>query len=252
MIFITTTLLITLAGCSASDNSKDNNTNIAKDLTKLDTGSGNSSITEEPQNNADDVARVISSETSWAFDVSDPSVILENSDHFLKVWVKKKDKTKYFVKNTIMPSSTYNLEVLDVLKNDDGTIPQNIKLAVAGGIVSMQDYINTMDEDTKKKNKADKLSKIELKENVMINDESYYELKQGQEYYILVRNLTNDENYKGYYGMREGGYDVFQEKNGEYVNALTNRTLDIQNVEHTTNIPIVTKQSNREVKKGAK
>lgn len=86
----------------------------------------------------------------------------------------------------------------------------------------------------------------------MINDESYYELKQGQEYYILVRNLTNDENYKGYYGMGAGGYNVFQEKNEEYVNVLTNRTLDIQNVEHTTNIPIDTEQSNREVKMGEK
>ncbi|MDE7423802.1 MAG: hypothetical protein K2N51_08935 [Lachnospiraceae bacterium] len=229
MLFITTVLLfIALAGCSASDNNKDNNTNIAKDLTKLDTDSGKSSTTEEPQNSDGDATTVISSETSWAFDVSDPSVVLKNSDYFLKVRVKTKEKTKYFVKNTIMPSSTYNLEVLDVLKNDDGTVPKNIKLAVEGGIVSMQDYVNTMDEDTKKKTKADKLSKKELKENVMINDESYYELKQGQEYYILVCDLTNDENYKGYYGMGAGGYDVFQEKNGEYINVLTNRTLDIQ------------------------
>lgn len=163
MIFITTALLITLAGCSASNSSKDNNTNTAKDLTKLDTDSGNISITEEPENSNNDVARVISSETSWTFDVSDPSVVLENSDYFLKVRVKTKEKTKYFVKNTIMPSSTYNLEVLDVLKNDDGTIPKNIKLAVAGGIVSMQEYINTMDEGTKKKNKTDKLSKKRIK-----------------------------------------------------------------------------------------
>lgn len=228
MIFITTALLITLAGCSASNSSKDNNTNITKDLTKLDTDSGNISITKEPEYSNNDVARVISFETSWAFDISDPSVVLENSDYFLKVRVKTKEKTEYFVKNTIMPSSTYNLEVLDVLKNDDGTVPKNIKLAVEGGIVSMQDYVNTMDEDTKKKTKSDKLSKKELKENVMINDESYYELKQGQEYYILVCDLTNDENYKGYYGIREGGYDVFQEKNGEYVNVLTNHILDIQ------------------------
>lgn len=228
MIFITTALLIALAGCSASDNSKDNNTNMAKDLTKSDTDSENISTTEKPQNSNNDVARVISSETSWAFDVSDPSIVWENSDYFLKVRVKTKEKTKYFVKNTIMPSNTYNLEVLDVLKNDDGTVPKNIKLAVEGGIVSMQDYVNTMDEETKKKTKSDKLSKKELKENVMINGESYYELKQGQEYYILVSDLTNDENYKGYYGMREGGYDVFQEKNREYINVLTNRTLDIQ------------------------
>lgn len=228
MLFISVILLITLTACSASDNTKDNNTNIAKDLTKSDANSRDSSGTEKPQNNADDVAKVISSETSWAFDVSDPSVVLENSDYFLKVRVKTKEKTKYFVKNTIMPSSTYNLEVLDVLKNDDGTVPKNIKLAVEGGVVSMQDYVNTMDEDTKKKTKTDKLSKKELKENVMINDKSYYELKQGQEYYILVRDLTNDENYKGYYGMGAGGYNVFQEKNREYINVLTNRTLDIQ------------------------
>lgn len=151
MIFITTVLLITLVGCSASDNSKDNNTNMTKDLTKSDTDSENISITEKPQISNNDVARVISSETSWAFDVSDPSIVLENSDYFLKVRVKTKEKTKYFVKNTIMPSSTYNLEVLDVLKNDDGTVPKNIKLAVEGGIVSMQNYVNTMDEDTKKK-----------------------------------------------------------------------------------------------------
>lgn len=228
MLFITTILLIASAGCSAADSSKDNNTNIAENLTKLDINNEDSSIVEKTQNSDDDVVSVISGENTWAYDVTDPLVVLENSDYYLKVRVKTKEKTKYFVKNAIMPSSTYNLEVLDVLQNDDGNISKNIKLAVNGGVVSMQEYVNTMDEETKKKTKADKLSKKELKENVMINDEAYYELKQGQEYYIFVRDLTNDENYKGYYGMPEGGYDVFEEKNGEYVNVLTGRTLDIQ------------------------
>ena len=63
--------------------------------------------------------------------------------------------------------------------------------------------------------------------NILINDESYYKLKQGLEYYILVRDLTDDDKYKGYYGMPEGGYDVFEEKNEEYINVLTNLTLTV-------------------------
>ena len=59
----------------------------------------------------------------------------------------------------------------------------------------------------------------------MISSESCYELEQGNEYYICIRDLTQDENYKGYYGMPEGGYDVFQEKDGLYVNVLTQNTL---------------------------
>ena len=42
---------------------------------------------------------------------------------------------------------------------------------------------------------------------------------------FCIRDLTQDENYKGYYGMPEGGYDVFQEKDGLYVNVLTQNTL---------------------------
>ena len=33
------------------------------------------------------------------------------------------------------------------------------------------------------------------------------------------------ENYKGYYGLPEGGYDVSQEKDGLYINVLTQETL---------------------------
>ena len=53
------------------------------------------------------------------------------------------------------------------------------------------------------------------------------ELEQKKEYYILVRDLTRSECYKGYYGMPDGGYDVFEEINGEYVNVLTQKTLII-------------------------
>ena len=126
-----------------------------------------------------------------------------------------------------MPSSTYNVKVLEVLKNDDDSIPKNIKLAVNGGIVTVQDYVNTMDEGTKSKANVDKLSKKELEEYVLINDESYYELEQKKEYFILVRDLTEDEAYKGYYGLPDGGYDVFEEINGEYVNVLTKKVLTI-------------------------
>ncbi len=79
--------------------------------------------------------------------------------------------------------------------------------------------------ETKEKTKTDKLSKKDLQKLVMISSESYYELEQGNEYYICIRDLTQDENYKGYYGMPEGGYDVFQEKDGLYVNVLTQNTL---------------------------
>lgn len=64
-----------------------------------------------------------------------------------------------------------------------------------------------------------------MQKQIIISNESYYELEQGNEYYICIRDLTQDENYKGYYGMPEGGYDVFQEKDGLYVNVLTQKTL---------------------------
>lgn len=221
-LFIVTMLLITLVGCSAPEAPKDNNSKMAENATILE----DDSMMEEIPNS--DVVATISAENSWAIDVTNPLAVMENSDYFLKVRVKTKEKTKYFVKDVIMPSSTYNLEVLDVFKNDDGTVSKNIKLAVSGGIVSQQDYVNTMDEESKKKAKVDKLSKKELKENILIHDESYYELKQGQVYNIFVSDLTDDENYKGYYGMLEGGYDVFEEQDGKFINVLTGRTLEIK------------------------
>lgn len=226
MIFMVTIFLIALVGCSAADNSKESNVDAEKKPVESDIDSGYDSNAEE-QEKSDNI-KVISSENSWAYDVTDPSVVLENSDYFLKVRVKTKEKTKYFIKDSVMPASTYNLEVLEVLTNNDGSVPKNIKLAVSGGVVTMQNYVNTLDEETQKKTNADKLSQEELKENILIKDESYYELKQGLEYYISVRDLTDDDNYKGYYAMPEGGYDVFEEKDGKYINVLTNLTLDIQ------------------------
>lgn len=175
----------------------------------------------------DEIVTNISTETSWAYNVTDPLVVQNHSDYLLKIRVNSKETTKYFVQKTTMPSSTYNVEVLEVLINDNGTVLKNIKLAANGGIVSMQEYVNTMDEETKVKSNVNKLTKKELDEKVLIKDESYYELKQGQEYYVFVRDLTNDDNYKGYYGMPEVGYDVFEEKDGQYINVLTNAKVDI-------------------------
>lgn len=220
VLFMVTTLLFALVGCSSTDYSEKSS------KVELDIGSNDDFKAEEQQKS--DVATVVSSESTWAYDVTEPTVVLQNSDYFLKVRVKTKEKTKYFIKNAVMPASTYNLEVLEVLVNDDGNVPRNIKLAVNGGIVSMQEYVNTMDEETQKKTNTANLSQKELEENVLINDESYYELEQDMEYYIFVRDLTDDINYKGYYAMPEGGYDVFAEDNGQYTNVLTGRVLEIQ------------------------
>lgn len=180
---------------------------------------------EPKQETKQKIDTYISAECTWAYDVTDPEIVLENTDYLVKILVKTKEKTKYFVKNTIMPSSTYNVEVLDVISSGNATLPKNIKIAVGGGVVSMKEYVNTLDLKTKEKTKIDKLSKKDLQKQIMISNESYYELEQGNEYYICIRDLTQDENYKGYYGMPEGGYDVFQEKDGLYVNVLTQKTL---------------------------
>lgn len=182
-------------------------------------------FSESNQETKEKVDQYVSAECTWAYDVTDPEVVLENTDYFIKVKVKTKEKTKYFIKNTMMPSSTYNVEVLEVLSPENVTLPKNIKIAVGGGVVSMEEYVSTLDLETKEKIKADKLSKKDLQKQIMISNESYYELKQGNEYYICIRDLTQDENYKGYYGMPEGGYDVFQEKEGRYVNVLTQKTF---------------------------
>ena len=77
-----------------------------------------------------------------------------------------------------MPNSTYNVKVLDIISPENATLPQNIKIAVSGGVVSMEEYVNTLDLETKEKTKTDKLSKKDLQKLVMISSESYYELEQ--------------------------------------------------------------------------
>lgn len=89
----------------------------------------------------------------------------------------------------------------------------------------MEEYLNTLDLETKEKIETEKLSKKDMQKLIMISDESYFELEQGNEYYICIRDLTQDENYKGYYGMAEGGYDVFTGEDGKYINVLTQKTL---------------------------
>ena len=64
-----------------------------------------------------------------------------------------------------------------------------------------------------------------MQKQVLVADESYYELEPGKDYYVCIRDLTRDKDYRGYYGMPEGGYDVFLEKGGTYVNVLTQQTL---------------------------
>ena len=189
-------------------------------------GKANTTMSFESQQGTEEKADTyISSECTWAYDVTDPEIVLENADYFVKIRVKTKEKTKYFVKNKMMPSRTYNVEVLDVISPENATLPKNIKIAINGGVVSMEEYVNTLDSETKEKTKTDGLSKKDLQKLIMISDESYYELTQGNEYYICIRDLTQDENYKGYYGLPEGGYDVFQEKDGSYINVLTQETL---------------------------
>ena len=168
---------------------------------------------------------IISSEASWAYDITNPAEVFKYADFFLRVKITDVGETKYFVENTIMPSSTYRAEVIEVLESHDKMIPQNINLASKGGIVTMKDYVSTMDEGTKKKTNVEKLSDDEQDSKIMINDESYYELQQGKEYYILVKDLTEDDTYKGYYGLPEGGYDVFELLDGEYINVLTKQIL---------------------------
>ncbi len=180
---------------------------------------------ETKQETKEKIDEYVSAECTWAYDVTNPESVLENTDYLVKVQVKTKEKTKYFVKNTIMPSSTYNVKVLEVISPENKTLQKNIKIAVSGGVVSMEEYVGTLDSETKEKTNTDKLSKKDLQKQIMISNESYYELKQGNEYYICIRDLTQDENYKGYYGMPEGGYDIFQEKDGEYVNVLTKKIL---------------------------
>lgn len=171
------------------------------------------------------IVKYISAECSWAYDVTNPEEVLQNTDYLVRVKVKTKEKTKYFIKNALMPSSTYNMEILDVISPEESSLPKNIKLVVAGGVISMEEYVNSLDFETKEKLKTDELSEKELKQLIMISNESYYELEQGNEYIICIRDLTQDKDYKGYYGMPEGGYDVFQEKDGAYVNVLTQKKL---------------------------
>lgn len=186
----------------------------------------NANISHEPNKETKkEIDTYVSAECTWAYDVTDPEAVLENTDYFVKVRVKTKEKTKYFVKNKIMPSSTYNIEVLEVISPENVILPKNIKIAVGGGTVSMEEYLNTLDLETKEKIETEKLSKKDMQKLIMISDESYFELEQGNEYYICIRDLTQDENYKGYYGMPEGGYDVFREEDGIYVNVLTQKTL---------------------------
>ena len=213
-LFLVVTLLVALVGCSTTDIEKDNNLSSCKKTTLLETDSKEVSNKDNAQNKEE--ISVVSAESSWAIDVTDPSVVEENSDYFLKVRVKTKEKTKYFVKNSIMPSSTYNLEVLEIIKNNNNNknVPKNIKIAVNGGVVTKQEYVNTMDEESKKKTKVDTLSNSELKQKILIKDEGYYELEQGKEYYIFVCDITDDKNYNGYYCIREGGYDIFKNNNG--------------------------------------
>ena len=52
-----------------------------------------------------------------------------------------------------MPNSTYNVKVLDIISPENATLPQNIKIAVSGGVVSMEEYVNTLDLETKEKTK---------------------------------------------------------------------------------------------------
>lgn len=175
--------------------------------------------------NLDRIDEYISAECSWAFDVTDPQLILENTDYFVKARIKTKEKTKYFIKNTIMPNSTYNVEILEVISPENVSLPKNIKIAVQGGIVSMEEYVNTLDPITKQKTNTDKLSKNDMKKQILISNEAYYELEQGNEYCIFIRDLTQDNDYKGYYGVPDGGYDVFLEEDGMYINVLTQQVF---------------------------
>ncbi|MBR3762009.1 MAG: hypothetical protein IKK59_04640 [Lachnospiraceae bacterium] len=230
-LLITMLLSMTLSACSYKSTGEADADIAETQFTE--TGSTEVSHEEEVVQ-ADNVVKVISAESSWAFNVLDPAVVCEHADYLLKIRVITKEKTKFFVKNSGMPDSTYNVEVLDVLMNDDGSVPKNIKLADSGGgIVSMQEFIDTKDEGAKLKLNADKLTPEELEEMILIKNESYYELVQGQEYYIFVLDLTDNDIYKGYYGLSAGGYNVFQEKDGEYINVLTNAKLDIESLEST-------------------
>lgn len=166
-------------------------------------------------------------ETCWAYDVTDQAAVREAADYLLKVRVKEKGEAKYFTENQTMPSTPYRLEVVEVLWNGDGSIPEKINLVIGGGEVSAQEYIDTLDEETLVKMGANTLADTQQKEPVCIYDDSYYELKQNQEYCIYVRDLTKDENYKGYYGIPAGGYGVFEKRDEAYVNVLTNVKLDI-------------------------
>ena len=230
-LLITMLLSMTLCACSYKSTEEadaDISTRQSDETVGIDVGH------KEEDSQADNVVKVISAESSWAFNVLDPAVVCEHADYLLKIRVITKEKTKFFVENSSMPDSTYNVEVLDVLMNDDGSVPKNIKLADSGGgIVSMQEFIDTKDEGAKLKLNADKLTPEELEEMILIKNESYYELVQGQEYYIFVLDLTDNDIYKGYYGLSAGGYNVFLEKDGEYINVLTNARLDIESLEGT-------------------
>lgn len=189
---------------------------------------GNTDIrtaSDERQETTEKADTYVSMESSWAYDVANPEAVIENTDYFARVLVNTKEQTKYFVKNTVMPDSTYSVRVVDVISPENAALPESIRRAAGGGVVSLEEYANTLDSGTKEKTKTDELSEENMQKQVLVADESYYELEPGKEYCVCIRDLTRDRNYRGYYGMPEGGYDVFLEKGGTYVNVLTQQTL---------------------------
>ncbi len=183
-----------------------------------------SSIDAVAVNQTDYERILVQSEATWAIDVNDTKVVYDYYDVMLRVKVKEAEKASFDIDGYSLPISYYTVEVVDTLKGEKVT--DTIRIGdTSGGIVLYEEYLSTLDDATKEKMGITDVSREELAEKVGLMGEEFYALEEGEEYYICLISAQDDKEANADFYIGCGGYAVFEEKDGSFVNVLTGSKL---------------------------
>lgn len=139
----------------------------------------------------------------WAYDVTDPKNIIENSSDVVRVRVLSADKAVFLHSSSTSPDTPLNVQVLEVMSGNMKLGAQTIYFP--GGAVTVEEYLKQRPESGTKMGLADLAKSEQKKMYLEFTSEMDYDLKKNAEYiFLLVWNEDIDQ-----YVVNNGAYCTF-------------------------------------------
>lgn len=142
-----------------------------------------------------------------------------------------KGECKYSRKGNPLPTTFYSAKIVKSLKENKDDIENkldSISIGAQGGLITVRDYIDNLDENQKQILAIANTPEDDMNKYVKVTTDYYLELSNNSKYVVF---LGYDEEMD-FYNILAGGYGVYEynDKDSTISNTILEKT------EHLTNI----------------